>query len=358
MTFNGPGYKGRMLRPQIVGLAVWALAFSPIPASSQPTPTRAPHTVVTPNPNPAALQPVELTDPAHPPGAGRPGEAGALTVESSVKLGLKTNPSIKVADERVATAVAQYEQSSSQKNPQLVFSDTTSMRPNPVVISTSPLVAGQGVPFPSDFTIISQVQSQINMSLQVLLTSFGRVEHQIAASYLNIDAQAKSTDLDRRNLTLQIKQAFLQHLKTLAAQEAANANLVVTEQNLKDTNALFHQGILAKFDSVQAELQVVQATQDLQQRKTQIKTTAATLRALLLLPQQDPLLLVPPPPIVVDPEVDVPRLQALALTHRPELISLSRQMDVAKALLDAAHCEGNPQVGMNLTYLTNPGNNL
>lgn len=306
------------------------------------------------------LPPLETTDPANPPGAARPNEAGALTLQSSVETGLARNPAIKIANERVSKALAQYDQQSSAKNLRLAFNDTTFIRPaGPAAISTGPLLSRSNkVDFPSQITLVNTVHSQINVQLQLLLTTFGRVENQIAASFLNIDAQAKAGDIDKRNLNLQVKTSFLNHLKALAQTEAAQANIKVSQQNLSDTEQLFKQGVMAKFDVVQADLQLVLDTQRLAQTQTDIETTRATLRSLLVMDADAPVLLVPPAPIVVDDDVTIRGLQEMALRHRPELIALARELDVAEALLDAARSESNPQVGMNLGYYTNPGNSL
>lgn len=306
------------------------------------------------------LPPIETTDPAHPPGAASPGEPGALTLQTSVETGLGSNPKIKVADERVATAVAQYDQAASQKNLKMVFNDTTFIRPTgPAVISTSPLLANsQRFNFPSEVTLVDTVHSQISVQLQLLLTTFGRVENQIAAAFLNIDAQAKATDIERRNLDLQVKTGFLNHLKALAQIEAAQANLLVSQQNLSDAEQLFKQGVMAKFDVVQADLQVTLDAQRVSQSATDIETTRAAFRTLLVLPPDAPVRLIPPAPIVIDEGITVKGLQELALKHRPELIALDRQLDVAEALLSAAESESNPQVGMHLGYYTNPGTAL
>ncbi|MBT9586286.1 TolC family protein [bacterium] len=306
------------------------------------------------------LPPLKTTDPSHPPGAAQAGEAGALTLQSSVQSGLTRNPYVKVADERVATALAQYDQAKSSKNLKMVFSDTTFIRPaGPAAISTSPLLANSNrFNFPSQITLVDTVHSQINVQLQLLLTTFGRVEKQIAASFLNIDAQAKAGDVDKRNFAYQVKTSFLNHLKALAQTEAAKANLEVSQQNLSDSEALFKQGLMAKFDVVQADLQVTGDAQRVAQTATDIETTRAAFRSLLVLAPDTPVLLVPPGPIVIDPGITLKELNDIALQHRPELIALHRQLGVAQTLLEAAENESNPQVGMNLGYYTNPGNSL
>jgi outer membrane protein TolC len=305
------------------------------------------------------LPPLETTDPTNPPGAARPNELGALTIQSSIDTGLARNPVIKLADERVATALAQYDQQSSAKNLKLYFQDVTSVRTAPVVISTSPLLANSNrFNFPSQFTVMDTVHSQISLQLQLLLTTFGKVENQIAASFLNIDAQAKAGDVDKRNFAYQVKNSFLNHLKALAQTEAAKANLKVSQQNLSDSEALFKQGVMAKFDVVQADLQVTADAQRVAQTATDIETSRAAFRTLLVLEPDAPVLLVPPAPIQVDEGITVKDLGKLALEHRPELIALNRQLEVAQKLLQAAHHESSPQVSMDLGYYTNPGLSL
>lgn len=326
--------------------------------SPSPRPPVRPKAVPSPSPTPNPL--LQLTDPANPPGAARPGEPGALTMQQSVDTGLKQNPQVRVADEKVKMAIARYELSETQLNPKFLFTDQTYIRPQGgVSIPTPPILGNQQDPtFPAVFNIIDTVQSSIGLSLQKLLTTFGRVENEISAAFLNIDAQAKLADVTRRSVILSVKQGFLQQLKALAGQDAARLNLLVTEQSLADTNAQFNQGLLAKYDVVQAELQVVEATQQLQQRTTDIGTTAATFRTVVVLPQDAPVRLIPPPAITVDPDVTLKSLETLAVVNRPEMQALERELAVADALLKSAESDNNPVVSMGLHYMTNPGNSL
>ncbi len=303
---------------------------------------------------------LQLTDPANPPGAAHAGEKGSLTLQQSVETGVQQNPQIRAAYEKVQQAIAKYDLAQSQMNPKFQFNSQTYIRPQGgISVSTTPILGNQQVSdFPAVFNIIDTVQSTINLTLQKLLTTFGRVENEISAAFLNIDFEAKRADIEKRNVILSVKQAFLAQLKALAGQDAARLNLLVSEQSLSDTNAQFVQGLLAKYDVVQAELQVVEATQQLQQRTTDIGTTAATFRTVLVLPEGSPVRLVPPSPIVVAPDVTTKSLEALALVNRPEMQALNRELAVAGALLKAAESDNNPIVSMGVNYTTNPGNSL
>jgi len=348
--------EARLARKVVTIALLSALTIVSAAAEPKPKPSAQPKSL---NLLSKPLPPLKTIDPANPPGAARPDQTGSYTLQSSVQTGLQRNPAIKVADERVATAVARYEQNASVKNPKFVFQDTTTIRTSGAsTINTSPLLTQRIPSFPQQIRIVDTVHSQITLGLQLLLTTFGRVEKQIAAAFLNIDAQAAACEIDRRNLSYDVKRSFLEHLRALAKAEATRANLEVSDQNLSDTQALFRQGVMAKYDVVQAELQVTTDTQRLAQTLNEIDTTRATFRSLIVAPPDSPVLLVPPAPIQIDAGVDLKALQDVALEKRPEIVSLRRQMDVADALLEAAENESNPEVGMNLHYLTNPGISL
>lgn len=275
-----------------------------------------------------------------------PSRARSYTLDQSIEAGLRRNPSIRVADEKVASAAAQYGQQQSQKNLQILFSDRSTLQEKQAS-SFGPLTVNT----------LDAFSSQIQASLQLLLTTFGKVENQIAAQFLQIGVEAENARTTRRNLVYQVKQAFFQRLKADASVSVAVMNLDVSRQSLSDTEKLFQQGVMARYDVVQAELQVTEATEQLARAKNSVQTSNAGFLTVLNEPLRTEVSLEAPQPIQVDPQVEVETLQALGLARRPEVWSLDRSLQVAHRLLDAAHGESHPSMTLSADYLTSPGYN-
>lgn len=267
------------------------------------------------------------------------------TLQGSVETGLRQNPAIRVAEEQVASAAAQYGQQQSQKNLTFGFGSQTALQPKRA-LST----AGLGT-----FPLLDSVSSSINSSLGVLLTTFGRVENEIAAAFLQIGVQSENLRTTRRNVNYLVKQAFFNRLKSDATVVVSDQNLQVSQQALGDSQRLFKQGVMARYDVVQAELQVTEATQQLAEARTSVDVATANFLTVLNEKYSGPVMLEQPKPILVDEALTLGPLQEVALQHRPEIASLNRSLDVARTLLVAAENESKPSVTLSADYLTNPG---
>ncbi len=287
----------------------------------------------------------------------RPSGVRRVDLSEALEIGLRQNPQMQVAAERVEQARATYLQQKSQKNPRLVLNNGTDIQPENS-INTERLLGDRRVPgFPDRFVLVSPVTDQFQLSLQVLLTTFGKVENQIAASFLQIDAQSAAAGIDRLNLAYQVKQAFFAKLQADATVEVSRLNLSVANQNLDDTRALFEQGVMSRYDILQAEIEVTSAVQDLAQNLTDVDTAYAGLGNVLSewSYHVQPIM---PPEVSVDPEVELPALEDFALLHRPELLSIDYNRAVAQKLLDAAYGESNPTVTLSANYQTHFGQAL
>ncbi len=285
-------------------------------------------------PSPPAVEVPRVSSPA----------AGAYTLQRSLDLGLTQNPTLRVADERVATAAARYRQQQSQRNLQFVIADKTTLQEK----QTSNFG-------PLTITTLDALSTQVNASLQLLLTTFGRVENQVAAAFLQIGVESENARTTRSNLVYQVKNAFFSRLKAQASVDVATMNLQVGRQSLADTEKLYAQGVMARYDVVQADLQVTEATEQLDKATSSVKVTTANFLTVLNEPYREEVVLEPPPSIQVDPQVDLADLQALALARRPEIHGLNRSLEAAHTLLDAARSESRPNLSLSADYIDSPG---
>lgn len=272
-----------------------------------------------------------------PPENGRP-----ITLQQAVEQGIVQSPTLKQSAENIMIARGQFEQTNSQKNLQFLFQDGTQAlsKQNRLTTRQDP------------------VSSQLSLTFQALLTTFGRVENEIAASYLQIDVATEQLEVDRQDLVLTIETNYFKQLQAEATQDAANQNLALTRQSLQDTKDMFVQGLAAKYDIVQAELQVVQAEQTLAQSSTDIGNTRVALKTSMYDLDPIPLTLAPPAPATVADGLTVEELVLLGYEHRPEIVVLERNILVADKLLEAAHNESKPIVTAQAGYFDTLGSIL
>lgn len=262
-------------------------------------------------------------------------------LDEAVTLGLAQNPRLARSAQAVREAEGRYLAVASQKNSRVVFNSSTQasskqvdfvFRPDPVI-------------------------SQMSLAVQTLLTTFGKIENEISAAFLRIDAAALEYEVVRQDLVLAIKQAFFEVLRAESALQVGGENLRLARLTLQDTLALFDQGVMARYDLVQAELQVVEAEQALAQSKTTREQAMVALRTVLFDPdRQAPAVPLPPRPLEIGDRWTTGQLLELARQHRPELAVLQKNLEVAERLLESARSQGRPNLTLSTGYATSLGN--
>lgn len=284
------------------------------------------------------------------------GAVRALTLEEALVMGVTQNPAMRIATERVEQARAVYEQQKSVKSPRLLLNNTTAIQPRRT-IDTSDLLLERFPNFPDKFVLVDPVTDQFSLSLQKLLTTFGRVESAISAAFLKIDVETANAEVQKQKLMFEVKSAFFQKLKADAAVAANRSTLGVSQENLSDTKALLKQGVLARYDLLQAQIEVTRAAESLSANLTQVDKSQATL-AKLLGEKQTRMEPIPPPAVVVDEAVTLPLLQSFARLHRAEILALDYKKAVAESLLDAAEKDSRPELLLAANYQTAFGQSL
>jgi outer membrane protein TolC len=287
----------------------------------------------------------------------RPSGVRQMNLTEVLELGLRQNPQMQVAAERIEQARATYLQQKSQKVPKLVLNNSTNVQRETAIETGNLLGNFRSSAFPDRFVLISPVSNQFQLSLQTLLTTFGKVENEIAASFLQIDVETSTADIDRLNLSYQIKQAFFSKLQADSKVEVSRQNLSVANQNLDDTQALFEQGVMSRYDILQAEIEVTRSIQELAKNLTDVDLAFANI-ANVLSERAFHVQPISPPPVTIEPEIELPALESFALEHRPEMVTLDYNRAVAQKLLDAAYGESNPSVILAANYQTHFGQSL
>ena len=206
------------------------------------------------------------------------GPAGVrpLDLDEVVQLGLQQNPKMRVAEEQVEQARAQYEEQRATKGVKIEVQNLTTIQPRRS-IDTDNLLTERVPNFPDRFILVDPVTDQFNLSLQKLLTTFGKVESMISAAFLQIDVESANAELVEQNLRYDIKKAFFDKLKADAFVAAQRSNLAVSRQNLYTTQQLLDQGVASRYDLLQAQITVTEAVEDLSENLTQVDLAAAKL---------------------------------------------------------------------------------
>jgi len=113
--------------------------------------------------------------------------------------------------------------------------------------------------------------------------------------------------------------------------------------------------VKARYDVLQAELEVFQAVEQLQRARSDVETSTATFYTTLNYDPRPPLELIPPPKILVAADVRLADLEDAALRHRPEIVQITRSLQASRLLVKSAESQSAPSLTLGMGYNTATG---
>jgi outer membrane protein len=246
-----------------------------------------------------------------------PAAAQSLTLPDAEKIAIQNHPQIQAASYLATAAKAQVTEARSDYYPHAYGSVTG------VKAENNSRVAAGALNNPIIFSRFAD-----GVTVQQLVTDFGRTHELVKSSELHAKAQEENVSTTRADVLLHVDAAYYGVLKTQAvlqvAEETVKDRQLVADQITALEKNKLKSGLdvsFANVDLAQAELLLVQAQNDLQ-------ASFAELSAALGYSDQRTFQLAeqPLPPA---PPGDLPTLIAQAIRNRPELVS--RRLDVSSA---------------------------
>lgn len=243
--------------------------------------------------------------------------AQSLTLQEAEKIAIQNHPQIQAASYLATAARAQVTEARSDYYPHAYGSVTG------VKAENNSRVAAGALNNPIIFSRFAD-----GVTVQQLVTDFGRTHELVKSSELHAKAQEENVTTTRADVLLHVDAAYYGVLKTQAvlqvAEETVKDRQLVSDQITALEKNKLKSGLdvsFANVDLAQAQLLLVQAQNDLQ-------ASFAELSAALGYSDQRTFQLAeqPLPPA---PPGDLPTLIAQAIQNRPELVS--RRLDVSSA---------------------------
>jgi outer membrane protein len=241
----------------------------------------------------------------------------SLTLQQAEQIAIQNHPQIQAATYLAAAAKAQVTQARSDYYPHAYGSVTGAKAENDSRITAGAL---------NNSIIYSRFADGI--TVQQLVTDFGRTHELVKSSNLHAKAQEENVTTSRADILLQVDAAYFNALKAQAVLKVAEATVkdrkLVSDQVTELEKNKLKSGLdvsFANVDLAQAQLLLVQAQNDLQ-------ASYAELSAALGFADQKTFQLAdqPLPPM---PPSDLSALIAEAMRNRPEIIS--QELDVSSA---------------------------
>ncbi len=268
-----------------------------------------------------------------------------LDLDRSLKIGLHRSTKIKSAIEQINLAVAQYEQVKTVKNATLQLDGIGQLQgPSNSIDLVIPGIVNEKLVFSRDYNIVGQ------LSLQQLITTFGRIEHNIAASFINIKATQEKMETEKSNVVFSVKQSFYYVLKMEALIRVAVDYVNQSKDYLNNAYSLYKNGMVSRYDVVRSELSVSEAMQSLVTAKMNFMLANANYLYNLDYGHDYTFHLVAREKNVLKDSVKLDDLYVSGLTNRHEIKELDENIRAAKELLEAARKNNTPSVYLSGQY--------
>ncbi len=273
-----------------------------------------------------------------------------LSFAEAVSLAVQQNLALRAAMLDVMVAEAQLAQARAGGAPQLNLTSSYTYLQQP----------GQTLTFPNPFapvppTLTVQMPAPdpnvlaLRLAAQVPLYTGGRLEAQRALAEANVRGARAVLERTKQQVVFGVYQAYLQLLLAREHEAAAIRALAAAEESVRVARVRVAAGVAAPFDLLQAEVALSNAQQALARTRAQVATAQVQLSSLLNLPLDtriEPTDQLVPRPVEGDLEAWIQR----AVRDRPDLVELRARADVARAAVELARSEANPNVALSARY--------
>lgn len=171
----------------------------------------------------------------------------------------------------------------------------------------------------------------------------GRIRHEVAVAEASLAASRSRTELTRQELIFNVTSAFYTHLRI---REVIAANEALVRSVNESRRIIFEQvniGRAARVELLRLDARTSGAATQLAIARNSFQKTAATLKALLALPPET-LFEVTGQLTPAGPAIDFETARITALSLRPDILALEREIEAQKSRIEIAQARRGPIV--------------
>ena len=268
--------------------------------------------------------------------------AWAETLEDAWNNTLNNNHQIKSAKADTSASEQQLHSAEGQRLPNLNVSSGYTQFSESQAAKTQ--VAGQSFQFST--AQAGSVKAQAIVSVPVFTS--GRISHNIDAAEASLQAVQSNEITSVLNIKMQVAEAYITVLRMESALQVAQSHVDSLAAHNKDVNNLFDQGMVARNDFLAANVELVNAQQQVVQASNQLDIARARYNQLLDRNLADEVKLAHQFPDV--PQGTLNELSSNALKQRPELVALAQQIESLGQQAQSVNAGLLPQVAVNGGY--------
>lgn len=266
----------------------------------------------------------------------------AETLEDAWGSALNNNHQIKSAKANTSASEQQLHSAEGQRLPDLnVSSGYTQFSETPAAKTQ---IAGQSAQFST--AQAGSVKAQAIASVPIFTS--GRISHNIDAAEASLQAVQSNEITSVLTVKMQVAEAYITVLRMESALQVAESHVDSLTAHNKDVNNLFDQGMVARNDVLAANVELVNAQQQVVQASNQLDIARARYNQLLDRNLADEVKLAHQFPEV--PQGTLNDLSSNALKQRPELVALAQQIESLGQQALSVKSGLLPQVAVNGGY--------
>jgi outer membrane protein TolC len=266
----------------------------------------------------------------------------AETLEDAWANALNNNHQLKSAKADTRVSEQQLHSAEGQRLPDLnVSSGYTQYSETPAAKTQ---IAGQSTMFST--AQAGGVKAQALASVPIFTS--GRIRHNIDAAEASLQAVQSNEVTSTLDIKMQVAESYINVLRLESTVQVAQSHVDSLDAHNKDVNNLFNQGIVARVDILAANVELVNAQQQVVQASNQLDIAQARYNQVLDRHLTDGVNLSRQFPEI--PQGSLSELSGTALKHRPELSSMAQQIEALGQQAQSVKAGLLPQVAVNGGY--------
>lgn len=250
-----------------------------------------------------------------------PWESGRqLQLEDCIQIAVRNNRRVRIADRRILIAKDRLAEAWTSVLPKLTAEGRFQARNN------DPGASFGG----NNFANSERNTGFASLGLLVPIYDFGGASNQRDAELLRIEVSALTAEQTRQDLVLSISQAYFRVLEARKIKGVVDESIRVLERQIEIARDFLAQGLVARNDVLATEVQLAERRQDLIRAENNISLAAATLNRIMGVDVERQADLAD----VLDVEPWTGSYESvlqLAIDRRPDLSTLRRQIEIARA---------------------------
>lgn len=253
-----------------------------------------------------------------------------LTLQESIDLALRQNPSIAIAEYQLEGAKAGVSAARGAFGPKLDLSGSGTYSDEPA--------SGN-----------SRERYNTELRLSLPLYTGGDLEGKLGKAKANQAYYEHGLDDTKQQLVLDVTAGYFNILQTKNIVQYSEEAVATVQSHVNNTKAFFEAGTVPKSDVLRAEVELAQTKQDLITAQNNYNVAVATLDKLLGLDQNNEIVI---KEVLAYRKVDVDLNECIqkALQQRPELKQAQSQVESAEQGIKVAKSDRHPAISASSSY--------